>query len=164
MQSVVVHYLNGQLRKGVTGDFHPNTNRFHLVPAHAPFGTQPHEIRVHDLKTIEFTTSGANRAHHPAAGQSDPSRTGRRVRVVFRDGETLIGSTHGLQMGCHGFFVIPLDARPGLDACYVLAAAVKEIQPLPSARPGPAGDEPIRKAWVTAVSALRTWVPGLIAT
>ena len=41
----------------------------------------------------------------------DPSRplSGRKIKVLFKDGETIVGTTQGYQPGRPGFFLVPAD-------------------------------------------------------
>ena len=49
---IVIHHLDGRLEKGVTTDFFPNKETFHITQT-AP-GSKPAEVRVSDLKAIFF--------------------------------------------------------------------------------------------------------------
>jgi len=59
----------------------------------------------------------------------DPKKTvaGRRIKVVFRDGELLIGTTQGYQPGRPGFFVIPIDPKSNSDRCFVVSSATVQV-------------------------------------
>jgi hypothetical protein len=62
------------------------------------------------------------------AGNFDPGSLRRRkIRVVFADGETLVGTTQGYQPGRPGFFVVPADSGSNNDRCFVVSAATKEV-------------------------------------
>jgi len=71
----------------------------------------------------------AGDTQHIKRNEFDPAHPpiGRRIRVVFRDGEILVGTTTGYQPGRLGFFIIPADASSNNERCYVVAAATKEI-------------------------------------
>ena len=49
---IVVRYMDGQLLKGVTNDFSPNKDIFHLIPADAPHGSKPMELSPHDVNDM----------------------------------------------------------------------------------------------------------------
>ena len=53
--------------------------------------------------------------------------SGRKIRVVFSDGEILIGTTQGYTPGRAGFFVVPADAATNEERCFVIAAATREV-------------------------------------
>ena len=52
---------------------------------------------------------------------------GRKIQVVFKDGETLAGTTQGYQPGRPGFVMVPADPDANTERCYVVAAATKSI-------------------------------------
>lgn len=129
MNRVVVRYRDGRLLKGVTNDFLPTKDRFHVVAADAAAGARPVEILLADLKALFFVKDYTGHPEHVEAGNFDPSKpaTGRKIRVVFADGETLVGTTQGYQPGRPGFFVVPADAGSNNDRCFVVSAATKEV-------------------------------------
>ncbi|MGA2079406.1 MAG: hypothetical protein ABSH53_02155 [Holophaga sp.] len=52
---------------------------------------------------------------------------GRRIRVVFKDGEVLTGLARGYRPDRAAFFVMPADQRSNHERCFVVAAATREI-------------------------------------
>lgn len=129
MNRVVARFRDGRLLKGVTNDFLPTKDRFHLVPAEAAAGTKPLEILLTELKALFFVKDYAGHPEHVEAASFDPGKppAGRKIRVVFRDGETLLGTTQGYQPGRPGFFVVPADAGSNNERCFVVTAATREV-------------------------------------
>jgi hypothetical protein len=52
---------------------------------------------------------------------------GRKIRVDFQDGETLIGTTQGYDPNRPGFFIIPADTGSNNEQCFVVTSATKQI-------------------------------------
>jgi hypothetical protein len=52
---------------------------------------------------------------------------GRKIRVRFKDGEVLVGTTQGYQPGRPGFFLVPADPGSNIERCYVISAATDEV-------------------------------------
>ena len=129
MNQVVVHTKTGQVLKGVTNNFLPNKDSFHLLPAGAALGTKPTEIAVGSLKAVFFVRDLKGKAEHQDQKRFEPSATlqGKRLRVVFQDGEVLLGTTQGYQPGRPGFFLVPADPRSNNERCYVVSSATREI-------------------------------------
>ncbi len=129
MNRVVARYRDGRLLKGVTNDFLPTKDRFHVVPADAAFGSKPVEILLADLKALFFVKDYAGHPEHVEAGAFDATHppAGRKIRVVFSDGETIVGTTQGYQPNRPGFFVVPADAGSNNDRCFVVTAATREV-------------------------------------
>ena len=67
---------------------------------------------------------------HVESNEFDPAHppAGRRIRVVFKDGEVLIGTTTGYQPGRPGFFLVPADSDSNVERCYIVTAATREVK------------------------------------
>ena len=129
MNKVVARFADGRLVKGMTADFFPTKDRFHVMVATDHGGTTPVEVRTKDLKALFFVKDFAGDPRHVEAKEFDPARPpiGRPIKVVFKDGELLVGTTTGYQPGRTGFFLEPADPGSNIDRCYVVAAATDEI-------------------------------------
>jgi hypothetical protein len=129
MNQVVIHTKTGQLIKGTTNDFLPTKDRFHLVPPHAPANSKPTEILISDLKAVFFVKDLEGFSGHVKRNTFDPEHPlpGRKIRVVFQDGEIMMGTTQGYQPGRPGFFVVPVDPGSNNERCFVVSAATREI-------------------------------------
>jgi hypothetical protein len=129
MNRVVARFADGRVVKGTTADFLPAKDSFHLTVATAPAGAKPMEIHTKELKALFFVKDFAGDPQRVKRNEFDPSRppAGRRIRVVFKDGEVLVGTTTGYQPGRPGFFLVPADAGSNNERCYVIAAAAREI-------------------------------------
>jgi len=127
MNQVVAHYQTGTVAKGLTVDFAPARERFHLMlrGGDAP----PLEVRVPDLKAVFFVKDLNGNSRSPKSNSFNPASRapGRKVRVRFRDGEVMQGFSWGYQVGRFGFFVIPADERSNNERCYIVSSATEEI-------------------------------------
>lgn len=128
MNKVIARFADGRVVKGMTADFFPTKDSFHVTPA-APAGEKPLEIQTKDLKALFFVKDFAGDPKHVERNEFDPSRpqAGRRIKVVFKDGEVLVGTTTGYQRGRPGFFLVPADAGSNIERCYVVTAATREV-------------------------------------
>lgn len=129
---IVVHYADGRLLKGFIQDFYPNKPSFHLLPATTGFSftDEAVEVWIQDLKAVFFVRDFAgNPAYNErktfAEGEHPP---GRKVRVVFKDGEVMVGSTVGYERQRPAFFLIPADPESNNRSVFVVAAAVTSIR------------------------------------
>ena len=129
LNKVVARFVEGPVVKGMTADFFPNKDVFHLSVAGVAEDTEPIEIRMQDLKALFFVKDLAGDPEHVEANEFDPARppAGRRIRVVFKDGEVLVGTTSGYQPGRPGFFIVPADDTSNIERCYVVTAATREV-------------------------------------
>lgn len=126
---IVARYQDGHTEKGVTNDFLPVKDVFHLLPWESNPGAKPLEVRVAELKALFFVKEYAGDPTHQELQEFEPALPvpGRKIRVVFNDGEILIGTTQGYQPGRPGFFVLPADRRSNNERCFVVAAAAREV-------------------------------------
>jgi hypothetical protein len=129
MNKVIARFANGHMLKGVTIDFSPMKDSFHLSDANALPGTKPLEIRTNELKALFFVKEYGGNPQHKKSNEFDPAQpqSGRRIKVVFRDGEVLVGTTTGYQPGRPGFFLVPADTGANNERCYIITAATKEV-------------------------------------
>jgi hypothetical protein len=127
---VVVRFRDGRLLKGFASDFFPTKDLFHLSLLDSPPGTKPVRVQLAELKAIFFVRDLASKARpRRDARELGPSLpgAGRRIRVVFADGEILVGTTQGYQPGRVGFFVVPADRESNNERCFVIASAAQQV-------------------------------------
>jgi len=129
MNKVVARLIDGRTIKGMTADFFPGKDIFHLRPANAPEGAKTVEISTKDLKALFFVKDYKGDPDREKRNDFDPARppAGRRIKVVFKDGEVLVGTTTGYQPGRPGLFIVPADSGSNNERCYVFAASTQEI-------------------------------------
>lgn len=130
MNRVIARFTDGHMIKGVTTDFVPTKDRFHVSEASVGPGSKPIEIETKDLKALFFVKDFAGSLQHGDRNAFDPTHpvAGRRIRVQFKDGEVLIGTTQGYEPGRPGFFLVPANASSNTERCYVVAAAASEVE------------------------------------
>ena len=129
---IVVHYADGKLLKGFSQDFYPNKPAFHLLPATTGFSFTEEAVRiwVQDLKAVFFVKDFAGNPmyrerKHFLEGENPP---GRKVRVVFKDGEVMAGSTVGYDRQRPAFFLIPADPQSNNRSVFVVTASITDIR------------------------------------
>lgn len=126
MSRVVARYADGRIRKGMTADFFPNKDAFHMTDVTAA-GSSPIEVRKSELKALFFVRDLAGDPQHVERNEFEGAPVGRAIKVVFSDGEVLIGTTTGYQPGRPGFFVVPADPESNIERAYVVTAATREV-------------------------------------
>ena len=122
---VVARFRDGRRIKGLTTDFVPTRDFFHVNVDDGTVVT----VRHLDLKAVFFVRDFAGDPSHQRTNEFPADRpvSGRKIRVVFSDGEILIGTTQGYNPGRAGFFVVPADATNNEERCFVVAAATREV-------------------------------------
>jgi len=129
MNKVVARFTDGRLIKGTTADFFPAKDLFHVALEGAPPGAEPVEVHTTELKALFFVKDLAGNPEYVERKDFDPAHPppGRRLKVVFRDGEVLVGTTMGYQPGRPGFFLEPADSGSNNERCYVISASTREV-------------------------------------
>ncbi|MBP1634924.1 MAG: hypothetical protein H6Q10_1498 [Acidobacteria bacterium] len=136
LNKVVVRYADGRLVKGSTGDFSPAKACFYVLPPDAPGNPIP--VNLAELKAVFFVKDLVGNPRWAGRTPVEMARSaagGRKVRVEFRDGEVLVGTTQGYQRDRVGFFVVPVDPGSNNERCFVLNAAVSSVTFLSGAVP-----------------------------
>ncbi len=126
---IVAHFQDGRLVKGTTSDFAPNKELFHLALVDAAPGTKPVEVHISELKAVFFVKDFAGNPEHKEQLEFDPSQRvmGRKMRVRFKDGEEMVGTTQGYQPSRPGFFMVPVDAETNNERCFVVSSFTTEV-------------------------------------
>jgi len=123
---VVARYRSGRRIKGVTGDFGSERDFFHVIPEG---GGAPVTVWLADLKAVFFVRNFVGNRYHQARNEFEAGQcaSGKKIRVVFEDGEVLVGTTQGYHPGRPGFFVVPADPAVNTERCYVIVSATREV-------------------------------------
>ena len=131
MNRIVARFQDGRVLKGFTNDFLPAKDHFHLVDQQQTPQARPLEVRVAELKALFLVKTFEGQPQHqeitdPAAA-AVKAMAGRRIRIVFKDGEVVVGTTQGYDRSRPGFFVVPLDPGSNNERCFVITAATQEV-------------------------------------
>lgn len=125
---VVARLLDGNTVKGVTSNFLPSREGFHIQ---TPAGDVVAVVQS-ELKALYFVRNLAGDPTRRISNRFDPTRPtlGRRIEVVFEDGEVMVGTTQGYQPNRPGFFVEPADGGCNNERCFVIAKATARVTPI----------------------------------
>lgn len=129
MNAIVVRFADGRVAKGTTTNFLPTKDRFNLSLEGSAPGSRTQEILLSELKAVFFVNDLAGCPSHEDSNQFDPGKPvfGRKIQVIFKDGEVVVGTTQGYQAGRLGFFVVPADEKSNNSRCFIVTAATKQV-------------------------------------
>ena len=119
---VVVKFKDNKLLKGTTSDFFPNKNQFHLNLSDGEIL----EITVEDLKAIYFVKDYDGNKDRKKSYTDEITGTGRKMKVDFTDGESIIGFTLGYSPERTGFYFTPADAGGNNLRIFVVKSATNK--------------------------------------
>ena len=121
---VVVKFKDRRILKGKTNNFFPNKTSFHLELVDG----EKTEIRLQELKALFFVkTFEGDQQHEKNYGDTVPGG-GRKIKVRFSDGETIIGYTTGYSSDRTGFYMVPADLKGNNERVFVVVSATEAIE------------------------------------
>jgi len=129
MNRIVARFQDGRVLKGFTTDFLPTNGSFHIVLEGQGAAAKPLEVHVPELKALFFVKTFEGDPQHHESIEPPPEKVGggRRIRVAFKDGEVIAGTTQGYDRSRPGFFVVPADPASNNERCFVVSAATQEV-------------------------------------
>lgn len=129
---VVVHYKGGRLLKGYTKDFGPGKDVFTLVSDQKRDTGQSHKVRVADLKAVFFVRAFDGNMFYREKkrfGEANMSHLrGIGMRLHFKDGEVIRGSSLDYAVGKKAFFLTPVDPESNNERIYVVTDSLLDIK------------------------------------
>jgi hypothetical protein len=126
---VVARYIDGRVAKGLSQDFFPNKDRFHIYPADKASG-ETVEILLKEMKAVFFVRDfvGDSKYNERKEYVEGEKPSGRKIEVTFKDGEVLVGTTLGYDPSRPGFFLFPADPKSNNVRVFAVTTAVKKVR------------------------------------
>ena len=121
---VVVKFKDNTLAKGKTSDFFPNKTQFHLENLNGEIV----EISIENLKALFFVKDFKGDKNHKKNYIDKIAAGGRKIRVRFLDGETVIGYTLGYSPDRQGFYMTPADLKGNNERIFVVKSATEKVE------------------------------------
>ena len=124
---VVVHMREGVVHKGVTHDFQPNAETFHLLPAEG--GGIPMRLSLRSMKALFYVRDYLGNRDYQSRREFEATlREGRRAIVTFDDGETIWGVVPHYDPNALGFDFYPSDPDDNNLRIFVINASVRSVE------------------------------------
>jgi hypothetical protein len=125
---VVVRFKDNSVLKGKTSNFFPNKTFFHLQQ----LDNELIEIQIEELKAIFFVKDFDGNKDHADAYEDNIAGGGRKIKVQFQDGETVVGYTTGYSPDRPGFYLVPADLKGNNERVFVVKSATAKIETVPA--------------------------------
>ena len=122
---IVVHILNGPIIKGHTTDFNKDAEKFNLQDPDTRIST---EVEISRLKAIFFVKDSEGNKDYQERHDFDRAGLGKKIRVRFIDGETVVGYTTGYSPDRPSFFLFPADPHSNNERIFVITAATEKVE------------------------------------
>jgi hypothetical protein len=124
---IVAHLRDARIHKGITRDFDPDHDVFHVLPAEG--GGVPVRLSVKDLKALFFVKDFVGDAEFQARREWHRiNREGRRLMVTFHDGEIIWGTSADYDATAAGFHLIPADPDDNNLRIFVVNDSVQHVE------------------------------------
>ncbi len=120
---IVVRFKDNQVLKGVCNDFFPNKSHFHLQTIDG----EVVEVEVEQLKAVFFIKDFAGDKHLKERYADTIPGAGRKMKVDFADGETVIGFSLGYSPDRKGFFLTPANKASNNERIFVVSSASENV-------------------------------------
>jgi hypothetical protein len=123
---VAVRCLDKAIIKGLTFDFRPNRDFFHIEEEG---GAAPVRVPTENLKAIFFIKT-LGRDPSCVDKRSFEQRAGpeKKVWIEFIDGEKMAGWSSSFSSPRAGFFVFPADPSSNTEMAYVFRRAIAQME------------------------------------
>ena len=128
MQKIVVRYVDGDLLKGFTHDFHPSRAQFSLWPSISATHSERIVVPMSRLKAVFFVRDFDGDPGYRERKSFTVRGQGRRIEVTFADTEVILGTTLNYRPDGLGFFVSPADPGANNTRIFVVGSAVKRVR------------------------------------
>ena len=123
---VVVAFLDGRRPKGFMFDFLPTRDRCRLFPSQTAKAEEGEDVDLKKLKAIFFLRETSE---VPSTNMTTTAGGhGRKLEVLFSDGEILVGTTEGYSRDRLGFFMVPNDPAGKILRAFIINANVKSVK------------------------------------
>ena len=122
---VVLHFSGGEVKKGTTEDFFPNKDIFHFKSNDSG---EIGKVSLQNLKAVFFVKSFEGNRNYQERDDLERTGFGKKIEVIFKDGELLRGYTQGYAPNRPGFFLFPLDPESNNERVFVVSAATRDVK------------------------------------
>jgi hypothetical protein len=123
-KKVVVKFKDNTVLKGKTTDLFANKAQFHLEEMNGDIV----EISIEDLKAVFFVKDFEGNKNRKDKYSDKIASGGRKIKVHFVDGETVVGYTLAYSLSPQGFFMVPADLQSNNERIFVVKSDTEKIK------------------------------------
>ena len=127
---VVAAYVDGTRLKGFVFNFSPLSDQCRFFPSERAVPGEAREVHLLEVKALFFVKEFSNPALHDKTHSHEfvGAAHGRRIEVIFADGELVTGTTEGYNPRRLGFFVTPANQEGNNLRIFVVNANVSKVR------------------------------------
>ena len=128
MNRAVVAFLDGRRLKGYVFNFSAVKETFRLFPDEMAQQKSGTDVLIKDLKAVFFVKDFTGDPSYHECLTADPTQHGRKIEILFKDGEKLSGKTDAYHAQKLGFFIFPFDPRSNNVRVFVVNKNVHQVK------------------------------------
>ena len=128
---VIIRFKDGRKLKGYVNDFFSKLSDFSFKKEPSDKATR---IVFDDLKAIFFVKDLDGNPDYSEKKEFEEDQTylGKKVKVVYHDGEVAVGTVLSYNPKRPGFLMVPSDEKSNNIKIFVVSSAVKELRFFPA--------------------------------
>ncbi len=124
---VITTFIDGKHLSGFVLNFTPIRDTCHIFPWPTSYAVESQLVNIRQIKGIFFVKEFIELESLESDEFVGPVQ-GRKIEVIFTDGEGLVGSTIGYNPTRPGFFVIPAKSVGNILRIFVSNANVRQVR------------------------------------
>ena len=125
---VVIGCLDGRRLKGYVSNLSANHDHFRLFPAENSLHQAGADVELKATKAIFFVKDFEGHREHKDAYDAKAKGHGRKIEVIFRDGEKIAGTTEWYHPQNPGFFLFPSDPESNNIRVFIVNGNVQQVK------------------------------------
>lgn len=125
---VVVALVDNRRVKGFVYNFSAVRETFSVFPTESAQKSEANDIRLKDVKAVFFVKDFTGNSARSDLQSPEQLRRGRKMEIVFRDGERMIGTTEAYHPQKPGFFMFPADGEGNNTRVFVVNASLRSVK------------------------------------
>ena len=125
---VVVALVDNRRVKGFVYNFSAVRETFSVFPTESAQKSETNDLRLKDVKAVFFVKDFTGNSARCDLQSPEQLRRGRKMEIVFRDGERMIGTTEAYHPQKPGFFMFPADADGNNARVFVVNANLQSVR------------------------------------
>jgi len=125
---VVVALVDKRRIKGFVYNFSAVRETFSVFPTESAQKGEATDVQLRNVKAVFFVKDFAGNSSRSDVQSPEQLGRGRRMEIVFRDGEKMIGTTEAYHPQKPGFFIFPADRDGNNRRVFVVNANLRSVK------------------------------------
>jgi len=125
---VVVALVDNRRIKGFVYNFSALREAFSVFPTESAQKTEANDIRLKEVKAVFFVKDFTGNSARNDVQSPEQLRRGRKMEIIFLDGEKMIGTTEAYHRQKPGFFMFPANTDGNNTRIFVVNANLRSVK------------------------------------